>query len=666
MADYDGEISFPPIKPATEIMLMPADGVPADQVNIECGIAGRILFLLEQYASTGDEGSLERAGHLVNELLLISKNTTTRDYSLYKGRGGTVYVFLQYYFFTGDRDLIRQCVDLMKPVTDDFLQSGWTSDYLYDGRAGSLLVLWMLFQLTDDPEEVLPAMRMLLDKIIDNAQLSREGLFWAQGDDLNGRASCGMAFGTAGILYVLKRIAGEEPDPTLRWVIDQSTFFLTGGWDESLQNWGNSAKTIKSRDQLMKYKTAYLNGDDESFGLVDALGWADGAAGILLAGCGDLPVGQCAGILQRLIELDPTVDNGDFSLFEGSAGIGLALLEIGRERGMHALQDAARLIATRLKMAIDRTDAACRENMDINGLLQGRLGIEYFFLRLDNPDGLLGSMLQPSLPRGLPVIRQFRHEIGLERVRGRMLTVRYPRTVGLLEAVEPKVWKVLITLPVAEAPGGLFDWFATQMQDKNSLRLPAGVHDRVLDVFQLEKAKADWPGHSHSLKTYLGGLVYLDRAIEQLNNSDAWLRGRRLQLSPDIRILTSRWDWGCPEDYKAHYHKGIGTYHLGNLYKPSRRYEYLIRHTPVAGNEESFLKTDTLMLLHQFDSLRSVEQAMGNIRRFIETMPEETLKQLLDGIGEFTDVHRLKKDIDAVILFQLRQWIYRNVLVIQE
>lgn len=622
--------------------------------DIQAGMSGNILFFLELYAATRHRRYLTIVGDIVDQALAYCRNTPTLDYSLYTGRAGFVYALLQYYSLTGEERFISHCAELMAPAVADYLESKRTTDYLYDGRAGSLLVLFLLYQVSGDPGTA-TAISRFLEKIMANAHLSSEGIYWTHNTEIHLRPSGGMAFGASGIRYVLKQLASGNP--VLDWLVRGVDEFVSQGWIHDIQNWGNGRKEIRTTADLHACKEAYVRADPALFQPLDDLGWADGATGILLSSYGRNVEAHSREVAERLVGAVTGKAFSSASLYDGLAGTGLLFLENRHIWGDQPWRQAV------LRLTGEEPAGYGRE-----GLLHGYMGVCYLLLRAANPESPFGNVLAPSAPKDVTPVHPVNLPIEPVSIGRAILAKRYPRTVGLLVAIAPAALDSHLPTATAATIGGSLTSFSESIIARRLPGISPSAYERLLDIFQLEKRKLDKGQRkdSSSFRTYLEDIFYHDKALDQLNHPDEWLRRRVLSISPAAHILSSKWDWGFEGDYKMEYSKALTGRHLENLQKPPRKYEYLCPVAPEFDLQETFLKTDAQLLLHQFDSPKQVNQAIQEIRQYIGAMPDAVLEQLLLTIAEFVDVAGFKGQLNAAILFQIRQWIYRNVLVIKE
>src|SRR6185437_11664576 len=192
-------------KYADEIILEKKYLIGEKPESIDTGVSGIALLLIDLYRYTGKEKYLNAADRLISSLLNHCKTHPNNDYSLYKGRGSVIYLLIMRYHTGGGQSLIEECLDLIRPADKEYLHSAYTSDYLYEGRAGTLLLILNLYLISRE-SFLVDYMNNIFEKMLVNATLTDDGLSWNNREEVNLKAPCGFAHGTAGIVYVLKQL----------------------------------------------------------------------------------------------------------------------------------------------------------------------------------------------------------------------------------------------------------------------------------------------------------------------------------------------------------------------------------------------------------------------------------------------------------------------------
>jgi len=627
--------------------------------NLDSGVSGIVLFLIELYKQTKEAKYLEIIDNSISHLVAYCKNNPTNNYSLYTGRGSVVYVLMQRYFTNGDRSLLKKSIELIKPANQEYLQSKYTSDYLYDGRSGTLLLLLHLYLLTRE-EFLAEYINQFTEKIIGNANLSSNGVYWTSKDEINLGPSCGFAYGAAGIRYVLNELNHYSQNAALDFVIAEADKFIASCWQPKMQNWPDFRKDVLGKDTLKKYKKAYLSGDKTLFAPNDDVCWANGSIGVMFALSGNIESKKVEQLNDKLAEL---VGNGEIapnSLFGGLAGLGLYLLDTRGDVNDNELQKIIFRILNKL------TPASHKINMQ-GGLLHGELGSMYFLLKAigieDKSENILFPFFNNKANDKLVALTL---NIDLPRVRKTLLSKIYTRSVFMLENL---------------APAALNAHFASGVSNVNEIvrfiyfikhQLPqqtsAAVYERLKDLFQLETSKYEftYAERETPLQLFLDDLLYQERILVDLNREGEWLKQQSLTVAGKLKSVHTKWDWSYLDHFEPMRNRNTHEKLLKNMEQAPAQYEYIFQYSGKYGVVEVFLVKALNLVLHRFDQPKTVGQAMMEINYYIKSLPEPAMDAFLKDVGAFkssTTADFLVK-LDKMVLDQVRPLIYRNMLSI--
>ncbi|MGB8194439.1 MAG: lanthionine synthetase LanC family protein, partial [Chitinophagaceae bacterium] len=353
--------------------------------NIDSGVSGLLLFLLELYKQTKEENYLAAVDQSIAGLVEYCKNTPTDNYGLYTGRSGVIYLLLQRYILNGDDQLIAACLELSKAADHRFLHSKYTTDYLYDGRAGALLTILHLYLISKEPF-LLKYIYQYLGFIMNNAKPGRQGIYWMNDEEFNIKPSCGFAHGSAGIRYVLQQVNRCVSNPALEMLIDGAGKHANSCWVENFSNWGNFENPIVSHHALEMYKTRYAANDARIFEPVNEYSWACGAAGMLLSLHDEQAAERINEVSAKITDPDAYRSIASVSLYDGLAGLGMFYLSSEEyESNVKELVDA-----------FTEKNFRLAEKMDTDGgLMHGNAGVFYFLLKASEENGVQENVLLP-------------------------------------------------------------------------------------------------------------------------------------------------------------------------------------------------------------------------------------------------------------------------------
>jgi hypothetical protein len=628
MASGYGQFLVTKMPFTTKFPCPPVPGQPPwnSPENISSGTGGIILLLLELYRQFREDVYLRAADETIASLLAFCRMHPTGNYSLYTGRAGVFYVLICRYLIDNDKTVLTANLDLIRPANEEYLHSQHTPNELYDGRAGTLLMLLHLFRIVRAPF-LAEYIGQFIDKILGKAKLSHRGLYWHREDEFNLGPVCGLAYGAAGIHYVLSQLDRFAPHPTFTCLLAETMKFIRSCWAEDLQNWGNYRKLLLDKETEAQYSEAYGRSDVQFLEPANDYGWADGTVGLLVAGM----QGQFGASGNGCLSEHMT----GTTLYNGLAGLGLFYLTTGR----HTRE--WQQLSTRLTDYL----AGEPEFRLEGGLLHGQPGVLYFLtmalrgaVRCENllAPFLYADQQEPLMELPVPSVRQTRKIL---------LTGAYPRTFRLWEAIDTPAATDHLERPGATA-GGELSLFVSRLEER---LLPASAlqgKERLKDVFQLENEKLTYlrMEKRSPLQLFLDKDLHHDRVRGWLNRPDEWLLQQTLRLSTASKVVTTNWNWSLPD-------------------APLQHSEYVLYVTPKGDVAEIYLTPDNLLLLHCFDQPCEAGQALARIRKHIASIPEKELDRLIRTFTNFPTTGYFLHVMEKGVLFTIRQWLNANILI---
>ena len=634
----------------------------ANPENIGSGASGVALFLLELYMQTRDEKYRQAASNLIDDILVWCKEHPTHNYGLYAGRSGVVYLLMHYYRLTGDEVMIKECLELIVPANKEFLHSKYTNDYLYEGRAGTLLLMLHLFLISGE-ECLLPYIHEFSQKIIGNAQLYGEGLFWNAEEEFHLRPPCGFAHGTFGLQYVLARLNQVFPNPALSFVLEGLERYHGSCWVEEFRSWGDFSKPLRNKEALTAYKTAYLHSDPQLFAPKEDYGWANGTTGILFSRL-IKKNGRTLKLGKEVYKKVAGEHSGSRHLYDGLAGLGLYFLEITTHTGNSEWRE----ILSQLTDGLPVSPAGFNTR---GGLFHSDLGCLYFLLKAGGHQGSGENILVPFLHEGrIPAgDAGEKFSMDIKTVVKGLLAKHYPRTVYLLETIAPGFFKSY--LPAGMRPGDKDELsnFAFCMTTSASDYVSPAVHERLMDLFYFEKEQLAFllTDERTSFQIYLDSLFHQEEVMEYLNRPDEWLMQQSAAISGTVKFLQSRWNWSFVDDFERMEHKKVRARFLGNLNSPPGSFEYMIQVSDKLKCSEVLLQIESMPGINSFEGFKPVSSFVAEIRDLLLSLPENALRDILTDIGAMRILasRDFLKLMDRVILRQIRSAMLKNILMIK-
>jgi hypothetical protein len=626
--------------------------------NIESGASGNLLFLLELYRQTEDEKYLKSADQSIQELLVYCEKHPTYNYSLYTGRGGFIYVLLQRYLLRADAQLLEAMLHLVKPVNNEYLHSTYTSDYLYDGRAGTLLLLQHLYAVTKE-DFLAGYIEQFVQKIVGNARFSEAGASWYPSDEMNLKAACGFARGTAGISYALCQLNRTEHQSSLQFLLHETKRYIASCWLEEYQNWGDFTKDIRSNGALKSCREAYVLGTADLFVPGDAISWADGAAGILFPQPGCTGHKRTAAVSEKLTALLATEEIQSGGLYDGLAGLGMYYLQSGREQEPE-LETIVNVLQSRLSEL--PLEAALE-----GGFMRNGLGSMYFLLKTNKSEAAFENIL---FPFSISQAAQVQLKLPFAEIRKTILSAAYPRTVFILEKITGDIFTTYLErLPANDASKELEE-FASFMEIEMRASMAAPMYERMEDLFNLEKAKRAFHQKETRprLQTYLEQMEFRDSIMELLNRPDSWLVQQPIGLSANINIAFTRWDWSYLDDFEPLRNKDVKERLVKNFAVAPREYEYIFRID--ARQEIEELRCDMVLQLvvHRFNQVKSITAASLEMKHYVQSLTEKALESLLIavGAGKSSTPKEFVAQLDTMLLDNIKTLLHRNILAFEK
>jgi hypothetical protein len=591
--------------------------------NIESGISGYLLFNLALIDYCQDDSLTARTERIIQEVVDHCRSNETTNYSLYTGRGGFVYLLMQFYRISGDDRLLDYCIELIKPADGEFLNSGHVSDYLFDGRAGTLLVLIELFQLTGS-QEVLTLIEKFSFKVMSNGILSWAGMSWRANGEMSLGDSCGFALGVGGILYVLRKTALVFRSPSLDFCISHAANYLEEYWSGEEQNWPVFEKKIGEVASLLSYKSLYMSSKLELLTPAYSMSWGYGKVGILNCYEGDR--GRI-----RIGSIEKIGNN----IYEGLAGIGLLLLDRDRSDSM-------------LLTIVNQLQRAKSLNPLEGGLMFGNLGVHYFLLCYYSENIRNSLLTSPGVLTPIAA-RKVKLKVDLVEIKSSIVGKDYKVTILVLQALFSNLWESFCSsdrfVTVAD--------FVEFVEGLVNSGRDASKIDRLDDVFSFENQKCNFINRqpTSSLEMFLEQNIANDELFKSFSRSDEWILDHAIQLSDQILTVSCKWDWPNIDQHS------IDKF----LEKEAGQIEYVFAKSCSADGIKAFSLVQDGLVFHRFHQPKSIISVLAEIKLFCESHPPEMLAEISKNTSS-SGVQDFIERIDFLITFKVKQLLFYRVL----
>jgi hypothetical protein len=236
----------------------------------------------------------------------------------------------------------------------------------------------------------------------------------------------------------------------------------------------------------------------------------------------------------------------------------------------------------------------------------------------------------------------------------------YPRTLHLLDKLVPGILVDYLQMPTHNITEELIR-FGHFTRSINVPGAGAAAKACFMDLYELEKEKTNY-FLTHNTSPYEVMTQELARhkeVLANLNKPGDWLLEQKLLISPDVRVLSSRWDWSFKNDFFE-----IKETMTENFKTSPANFEYIIQVARRAELVEFPLSMDTSLLLNQFRQPKLVRQAMLEIKQYVHSLPGSLLQQMIFPITGNSDVQHFLAQLDNLALFRIRQWLYRGILLV--
>jgi hypothetical protein len=626
--------------------------------SIDSGCSGALLFLLAFYRQFPEHTYLELIDQGLKALVQYCEGNRTNNYSLYAGRGGVVYVLLQRYLLDPEPWLLREALEMIRPANQVFLHSKYTSDYLYDGRSGALLLLLQLFRVSGEPF-LLQYVRDFTRSIVCNVRAAQKGLYWMWKEEKNIRASCGLAFGAAGIHYVLSFLSCHGPDEGLQYLLDETRRFIDGSWVEAYDNWGNTERTILQKESFYQYKNALCHGNMDIFCPDDDCSWAGGTTGILYC-LSTEPMDQRSS--KALGELKKKLIGkriGTSDLFEGTAGLGMYFSQAGEIELVDHCRD--------LLIGQMRTKTPQWEG----GLMHGDPGIIYFLLQSQECSSIRETLLIPFLTDRIDLkFIDLGTSVTSRMVRRNCLNQTFPRVLSLLENAFANDFSLFLDRPYQKDTTNELDdfrhWVGGLIDAHNGER----TFECLADLFYLEQEELNYfyTTDRYTFRYFLEEMLRFDRTSVQLNMPDQWMIDRKIGVSGEVMVFRTKWDW----DYfyqggKLDQHELYKKFHR-NFSLPAHQHHYILMPSDRLENLEIFFEVSLSLLLQFFERPKTIREAISEIRVYLSALSPQKLRSVLTEIRVDPAIRRseLLSGIEGGILDITKKALFKGVFFIYE
>lgn len=616
--------------------------------NIDSGTCGTILLLADLYEITGEKQYLVAAMAAMEKVISFCKKNESKNFSLYTGRAGVAMMLIRLHNLTGEQQLLTEAITIMKNAGGEYLDSSYVTDFIYDGRAGTLLTLLHLYNSTGK-ESLLGLIKSFTKKIIQNAGINDRGLYWENKEGYSYAASSSFALGSAGIGYVFAELASYFGDPTLLIVHEECEKNLDVCWDNHMSSWLNPSIRIHDGKTFYKYYHGFE--DPNLFSKAYEYSWMHGIAGIGISALAHSNVNARRENMFNKVwdKLNQFIDEEkieSLSLADGLAGVGIFLLQAQESDPQEKIAKALDKISQRLKVVL--------EDEPSGGLFHGAsYGAAYFFARYES-DKPTFNILNPCVSVGstrTPV-----KLIGeISDIYKGLFTKTFKRTIPLASQVIPEELNIYLQNDFRKdpTPEALADFIESLFPEGAN----APPHyDCLLDLLKLERKKAEL---SRTVKKTRKQYIEEVKRYEELLgifNQDGWYANRQMQITDNIHILVTKWDWTTqflmrPEKFNP----------MALTIFPADLFSVML-YVSFDGRviERPIMLTDAVLDI--FKQPKSAAQAMDEIREYFKLITDRHQREdIVSATGSESYEDFLNRS-DFLVKHNLQQLVFDDVL----
>ncbi len=524
----------------------PASGPLVDE-SLFAGGTGIALFFVALAGYSGLAAHRATAEAAAGWLVAYARRTPPANVSFFSGRTGLVYLCLKLFELTGQARHRRWAAAVARAIRPQ-LRRGNGSPDLLGGEAGNLLVVAYLYRLTG-ARGWRPVLAAGLRRLAQHAQPGRQGLKWSY-HPASLDSPTGLSHGASGIAHALLELSDKVgPSPALRWLAHQALRYEAAYYRPAAGTWlslRTPAPAPADPRTLTRAPARLLLGGGQ------LAGWAHGAAGFALVRQRAAPTlglayaAEAAAGLRRvrwhLARRPPA--RADYTLCAGRGGLAEVLLVSAEPAALGQARQVA-LAALAQRQHLGYYAAPGGGGPGGPGLLTGRAGIGYLLLRVLAP-AEVASVLLPRLPPPTSQVPGW-GPLPVAALRRQVWGAHFRRTLHLLAVLCPAALPTLFAdaaFPSPEVP----ELDVLQRQLRQQIRcLPLPARAVVADAFTMERGRLALlrrPAPAVQREARQHALAAWHREPAHLHPPS--LLATRFCLSPEARLLATRWPWSGP------------------------------------------------------------------------------------------------------------------------
>ncbi|MFY7844204.1 lanthionine synthetase LanC family protein [Chryseobacterium gambrini] len=597
--------------------------------SICSGYSGIIILMIEAYHN--GMISLEKIEIMVDHLVNYCRKNPSQDYSLYTGRSGVIYTLIQLFEITNNDHYLSHCLELIRSADlKEFINSSYTSDYIFNGRAGTLLTLVNLYLVTKDqnlPEYI----SLIYLKLLNNCEVSENGISWKECEEINIENSVGFAFGASGIKYSLQVIHTISENSGINYIIKNINHYINSHWDNQQNSFKNFEKEIVNREVFSEYLDQYLEKKSVLTVPTFKKGWSQGLLGNIL------PWSENQGYDLSQLRIKNFENT---SLFDGNSGLGLFYLK--QNETIHSYNIYLKELTKNFIEDYKPDDIS-------GGLLFGELSKAYFLLKVLNNNIGSKNILEPFIEVSTKINDLYFND--LVEVRKIILSHFFKRTLDFLQEYLPRILGKYFSTEIKNIPETIsFIEFI-----KNLIKNFKGTKtaEQLEDIYLLEKKRYNIKisDKECNIIKYFESFLHKRNSLNFLDHDDSWFLKQSAEISKNVYINQSKWNWTYASDKK---------FLNENLQKDADNCEYIIMLNEKNELIEYYLGLESI-ILKTFNHPIQIETAISDLKSYLLSQPYENLFIFSRQSGS-KDMDDFLERLDFLLIQRIRYFIFSGIL----
>jgi hypothetical protein len=597
--------------------------------NIQGGRLGCLFFFLELYRKRADPLIMDK---ISKELYWFDRYIDAHpgsNQSLFCGRLGLAYLYLELYTTTGERGYLNKSLDLLKTGYQGMaFQYGIIQHHaLSDGIAGMLLISMHLYAATRE-QWILSYIEKQMTWLVHEMETGHGTMYWGS-IDRRDRRNYGFSSGSAGLAFVFRQLGQMFDEPAFFAIARHALQYEDAHWD---------AMT--------------------GFATVTGISLSAGYMGRLLVGLYSGDKHDRNNGIDKLLHLSANLPPfGDrqmhvnYGLFDGWSGVGLAFTEAYRISREPQFLSVARDIAEKM------IQGSCEQGLKIPYTLDGLSGLGYFLLRLGDPDREEnGCIVMPSINQTDLSLRLQDMGLGQETIWERIIDKDFKHTRLALQKDFPKDTRAFLHTGVMNYPQGLIDLVA-RIKDR-------GEVDNNFSVFveqeQFEKERTIFEGKLRMIENenrneeeWISLALSFEKTVRL---PDAVFKNIILRLSDKVLLISGEKAPDLSRKFKAgefasffeHYGSASFVYRLNS-----------------AGRMEAIRLDLQKLIIDRFMTPSLVNSACIRIADFLFNQGRE-IAAILSLVFDAPNEQQLPKIINEFIIDTIKYFFSEGILEIKE